>query len=120
MRTRAPVLIGRAAELTAALTRLYAAVRSGDGPACFYVGEPGVGKSRLVKEVSEQAHAAGLVVVRGRANAVSPASPLRPWAEILAGIHRRGLPAGSLGGYRPLLGRVLPQLSSPGQLGIGE
>ncbi|HEU5268351.1 MAG TPA: ATP-binding protein, partial [Jatrophihabitans sp.] len=99
MRTRAAVLVGRAAELAAATS----------GTACFLVGEPGVGKSRLLSEVSRQAESAGLVVARGRASALGPASPLRPFAEALAGIHRCGLlPDDDLGGYRPLLARVLP------------
>jgi DNA-binding CsgD family transcriptional regulator len=114
-------LIGRAAERTAALSRLGEAVRAGDGPACFFVGEPGVGKSRLIAEVTKQAQADGLVMARGRASSIGPVSPLRPFAEALATIHRRGLlPDDNLGGYRPLLARVLPELSGPSQPGPGE
>jgi DNA-binding CsgD family transcriptional regulator len=90
----------------------------GDGPACFLVGEPGVGKSRLIAEVSKQARMDGLVVARGRASSIGPVSPLRPFAEALAGIHRSGqLPDDDLGGYRPLLARVLPELAGPAGLG---
>lgn len=104
MRTRAAVLVGRAAELAAATS----------GRACFLVGEPGVGKSRLITEVSRQTRTAGWVVARGRASSVGPVSPLRPFAEALAGIHRCGLlPDSDLGGYRPLLARVLPELGGP-------
>jgi DNA-binding CsgD family transcriptional regulator len=117
MRTRATALIGREAELAAARVRL----ADSAGPACFLVGEPGVGKSRLIAEFAARARADGLVVARGRASDIGPVSPLRPFAEALATIHRCGqLPDDSLGGYRPLLARVLPQLRGPGQLGRGE
>jgi len=82
---------------------------------------PGVGKSRLVAEAAAQAAASGLVVVHGRASSIGPVSPLRPFAEALATLHRRGLlPEDNLGGYRPLLARVVPQVPGPGRLGVGE
>jgi len=116
VRTRAGVLVGREPELTAALARL-----RGREPACFLVGEPGVGKSRLIAEITKQARADGLVVARGRASSITPVSPLRPFAEALAAIHRRGLlPDDDLGGYRPLLARVLPELPGPDRLGGAE
>jgi DNA-binding CsgD family transcriptional regulator/tetratricopeptide (TPR) repeat protein len=71
-----------------------------------------VGKSRLIAEISQQARADGWVVAYGRASSIGPVSPLRPFAEALAGIHRCGLlPDDNLGGYRPLLARVLPELA---------
>ncbi|MEO6500790.1 MAG: AAA family ATPase [Jatrophihabitantaceae bacterium] len=118
MRTRSTVLIGRAAEL-ATLTRWLH--EPGRARAGFCLGMPGVGKSRLVAEAAAQAAAGGLVVVHGRASSIGPVSPLRPFAEALAALHRRGLlPEDDLGGYRPLLGRVVPQVPGPGRLGIGE
>lgn len=118
MRTRSTVLIGRAPEL-ATLTRWLH--EPGRARAGFCLGMPGVGKSRLVAEAAVQADAGGLVVVHGRASSIGPVSPLRPFAEALSALHRRGLlPEGDLGGYRPLLGRVVPQVPGPGRLGIGE
>src|SRR4051812_12756554 len=120
MRTRASVIVGRAAELATTLSRVRRAARGGNDPACFLIGEPGAGKSRLLAEVASRAAADGLVVVRGRASAAGPASPLRPFAEALAAIQRRGLlPDDHLGGYRSLLARVLPELSGPGRSGAG-
>ncbi len=119
VRTRAGVLIGREAELAAAWSGVRNSARGGGGPACFWIGEPGVGKSRLRAEVAERADADGLVVVQGRASAMGPVSPLRPFAEALASIQRRGLlPDDPLDGYRALLARVLPQLSGPGDAGL--
>jgi hypothetical protein len=46
---------------------------------------------------------------------------LRPFVEALAALHRRGLlPEDDLGGCRPLLARVVPQVPGPGRLGTGE
>ncbi|HEU5271273.1 MAG TPA: AAA family ATPase, partial [Jatrophihabitans sp.] len=118
MRTRSAVLIGRTAEL-AALTRWLSG--PGAGGAWFCTGAAGVGKSRLLAEVAGRATARGLVVVHGRASSVGPVSPLRPFAEALAALHRRGLlPEDNLGGYRPLLARVLPELAGPDRPGFGE
>jgi len=120
VRTRSAILIGRTAEL-AALKQWLPESKRGVGQARFCFGVPGIGKSRLMAEVVTKAAAVGLVVVHGRASSVGPASPLRPFAEALAALHRRGLlPEDNLDGYLPLLGRVLPQLSNPGQLGISE
>src|SRR6185437_15969050 len=100
---------------------LQESVQGAGHPACFFIGEPGVGKSRLTTEVAERAVRSGVLVVRGRASAAGGGLTLRPFAEALAGIQRRGLlPADPLGGYRPLLTRVLPQLSGPSQAGIDE
>ena len=121
MRTRASVLVGRAAEFATALNGVRQAARGGGDPACFCIGEPGAGKSRLLAEVASRAAADGLVVVHGRAGTAGPASPLRPFAEALAALQRRGLlPDDHLGGYRPLLARVLPELSGPGRPSIGD
>lgn len=118
MRTRSAVLVGRTAELAALTPWL---PEPGAGGARFCVGAPRVGKSRLVAEAAARAAASGLVVVHGRASRIGPVSPLRPFAEALAALQRRGLlPEDDLGGYRPLLGRVVPQVPGPGWLGIGE
>jgi DNA-binding CsgD family transcriptional regulator len=121
MRTRASVLVGREAEFATALSRVRQAARGGGDPACFCVGAPGAGKSRLLAEVASRAAADGLIVVHGRAGTAGSASPLRPFAEALAALQRRGLlPDDHLGGYRPLLARVLPELSGPGRLSTGD
>jgi DNA-binding CsgD family transcriptional regulator len=118
VRTRSEILIGRTAEL-ATLTRWLH--EPGRARAGFCLGMPGVGKSRLVAEAAAQAAASGLLVVHGRASSIGPVSPLRPFAEALAALHRRGLlPEDDLGGYRPLLARVVPQVPGTGRLGIGE
>jgi DNA-binding CsgD family transcriptional regulator/tetratricopeptide (TPR) repeat protein len=121
VRTKASVLVGRAAELETALLGLKQSIDFGDGPAYFCIGEAGAGKSRLLAEVASVAFETDRIVASGRASCMGAVSPLRPFAEALAGIQRRGLlPAEQLGGYRALLARVLPQLSGGDHLGIGE
>jgi DNA-binding CsgD family transcriptional regulator len=84
----------------------------GRGSAYFVVGEAGVGKSRLVREVSRQAVARGFSVLTGRAVASGTPVPFRPLAEaVLSGLRRRGEQAQTERG--PLLARLLPEWIPP-------
>ncbi|MDQ1025122.1 DNA-binding CsgD family transcriptional regulator [Streptomyces umbrinus] len=90
---------------------LTAAVRSageGRGSSVFVLGEPGIGKSRLVEEAAGAAVRTGLRVLRGRAASAGRAVPLRPLAEaVFSGLRGEGAPAdGDLGPYEPLLSRL--------------
>lgn len=53
------VLVGRETEMER-LTQLLAAVRAGQGRVAAVIGEPGIGKSRLVSELRDRAAAAGV------------------------------------------------------------
>jgi DNA-binding CsgD family transcriptional regulator len=100
-------LVGRNAELAALAGRVEAA-RAGEAGAVFIVGEPGIGKTRLVDEAAEAARGHGLLVLRGRA-AHAEASRLRPFAEALLGLARGGWrPPDGLGPYLAVLGRLVP------------
>jgi MoxR-like ATPase len=57
-----PVLVGREAEVQVLRDALGRAA-DGNGGTCFVVGEAGVGKSRLVREVSRLASSRGLPVL---------------------------------------------------------
>jgi AAA ATPase-like protein len=59
-------LVGRRAELTARRSAVDKAAR-GAGAAMFVLGEPGIGKSRLLAAAVERARAAGMAVLTGRA-----------------------------------------------------
>ena len=109
-----PVLVGRdeeARHLQAAL----AAAQAGRGGTILLTGEAGIGKSRLVRETVRAAGERGVTVLAGRAVAAGVPTPFRPFAEALAPAGRAGrLPAGGdLDGFRPALGRLVPQWRPP-------
>jgi len=88
---------------------------AGCGGAVIVLGEAGIGKSRLVRELVGRARDRGLVIVSGRAVQSRQPVPYRPLAEALAGACRRlGLPADAeLIPYRPALGRLVPEWHRP-------
>jgi DNA-binding CsgD family transcriptional regulator len=113
-----PVLVGRRGELEASVPVLNA----GSGGAVVVLGEAGIGKSRLVRELVGQARTRGLVVISGRAVQSRQPTPYRPLAEALVSACRRlGLPADSeLIPYRPALGRLIPEWYGPERAVVPE
>ncbi len=110
-----PTTVGRAAE-SDALSELL----RGSGGAVFLVGEPGIGKTRLLRHA---AATPGLRVLHGRAVPYGRASPYRPLAEaIVSACRRDGPPADpELLPYRAALGRLLPEWyepASPAEAGV--
>ena len=72
-------------------------------------GSAGVGKSRVVRELTRWAEAKGSTVLVGRCTAAAQATPLRAIREALLGAARRGIdPDDSLGPYLPTLAAVVP------------
>ncbi len=109
------LLVGRDAELeTLSATLDHAGHDTG---LVFLAGEPGVGKSRLAREVGVHAEARGFTVARGRAVQASNPVPLRPIIEALAGIARTtSIPdVPGMSGYRPALAAIVPTWSEPGR-----
>jgi DNA-binding CsgD family transcriptional regulator/tetratricopeptide (TPR) repeat protein len=102
-------LVGRDEELQVLLDALDRVVH-GHGGTFFVEGEAGVGKSRLVREVSRRAHSRGLPVLAGRAVPGSVPVALRPLAEAVLGeVRRRGqMDVPELRPFRPALGRLVP------------
>ncbi|HEY7370877.1 MAG TPA: AAA family ATPase [Polyangia bacterium] len=97
--------VGREAErgeIHAALARAAA----GQGGLLLLVGEPGIGKTRLADEASDDARARGFEVVWGRCWEGEAPPAYLPWAQVL-----RALPAPANG--RPAaLAPVLPELGA--------
>lgn len=109
---RASAIVGRHDELAAARDAL-ASLAQGEGGVLLVSGEAGVGKSRLVREVTTYAGNAGTPVLAGRA--APGAAPLRPLSEALL-TRWRGRPfpdQPSLRAFRPALSRMLPAWADP-------
>jgi DNA-binding CsgD family transcriptional regulator len=77
-----PVMVGRQAEL-GALDDALAVALAGAGRMVFVTGEPGIGKSRLARELTGRARAAGAAVISGRAVPGGSSTPYRPLTEAL-------------------------------------
>jgi DNA-binding CsgD family transcriptional regulator len=114
-----PVLVGRQAELgflTGALERVLA----GAQVSVLVGGEAGVGKSRLVHELTDRARAAGTRVLIGGCVELGgggiPFAPVVEMMRALAGELPEDRLAEVLGSARPEIGRLVPELGdgSPG------
>jgi DNA-binding NtrC family response regulator/predicted ATPase/class 3 adenylate cyclase len=76
------LFVGRARELTA-LTELWARAQAGHGQVICIVGEPGVGKSRLLAEFLRAAQLAGTRLLETRAAAYTQTTPYHPIIDLL-------------------------------------
>jgi DNA-binding SARP family transcriptional activator len=81
-------LVGRDAERDA-LTALLDVAAGGTPRFAALVGDPGIGKSRLLAELAAAARARSATVLVGRCSQDEGAPPLWPWAGVLEGL---GLP----------------------------
>lgn len=78
-------LVGRVREL-ALFDRLTEELRAGRGAQAIVEGEAGIGKSRLLDEVTRRAETAGVRCLRGAADAVERTTPYYAWREIFADV----------------------------------
>ncbi|MBB5825960.1 ATP-binding protein [Micromonospora carbonacea] len=111
MGTRSSIVVGRDNEQRLIREGLSAA-RAGQGGAIFLVGEGGIGKSRLAAVVADLAYDSGMRLMRGRSSTTGPLVPYRSLTEAVLSLLRAGEPIDldALGPYRPLLGRLVPDL----------
>ena len=100
--------VGRASELRALVMALDQSVHGGPQTRMI-IGEAGVGKSTLVRQLLPESRLRGAVMVTGRAMESESRPPYGPWSEALAGIHALGLAPTRAW---PLLGRLVPALRS--------
>ena len=110
-----PVVVGREAE-TALLQAALAAASGGAGGLVFLTGEPGIGKSRLAREVADQARAHAATVLVGRAVPASVTVPYRPLTEaLLQALRDRGFPDDAdLAPWLPALRAIIPAAGGDG------
>jgi len=108
-----PVFIGRQDEMSS-LARLLDRVRARDSAFALIGGEAGVGKTRLVRELSARAAADGFCVLTGQCVELGAEGlPLAPLVDALRTLARTMPPdvlAGVLGPAAPGLSRLLPEL----------
>jgi DNA-binding CsgD family transcriptional regulator len=104
-----PVIVGRQAELDA-LDGALAAALGGAGRLVFLTGEPGIGKSRLARELAGRARASGAMVMTGRAVPSGSSTPYRPLTEaLLQALRDRPLgDDGDLRAWLPAMSAILP------------
>jgi predicted ATPase len=104
-----PVIVGRQAELDA-LDGALAAALGGAGRLVFLTGEPGIGKSRLARELTGRAQASGAIVMTGRAVPSGSSTPYRPLTEALfQALRDRPLgDDGDLRAWLPAMSAILP------------
>jgi len=98
--------VGRVDELRKLVGWLDAACR-GEGRLVTVVGEAGVGKSALVRQLEPEIRVrAGLLAV-GQNSQSSVKAPFAPWAQVITSIQRQGIVPDA--GW-PELGRIVPAL----------
>ncbi|MFI1035156.1 ATP-binding protein [Streptomyces sp. NPDC020951] len=109
MHTHSPTVIGRTGELRE-LDTAAAQGRDHQGAVVFVVGDPGMGKSRLVNQAAEQVRSHG-VVLQGRCSSIGAPITLRPVAEALLSLDRASaVPQNpELRPYRTALSALVPQ-----------
>ena len=79
-----PPLVGRDGIRSAVVAALRSAGTAGSPPALLLVGDPGIGKTRLLDLVADETRAAGGTVLRGRAFEAETVRPYGPWIDALA------------------------------------
>jgi hypothetical protein len=76
------LFVGREAELGRLVRALDRAI-GGEGRLVFLVGEPGIGKTRIARELAFRATALGVAVRWGRCQETEGAPPYWPWVQVL-------------------------------------
>jgi DNA-binding winged helix-turn-helix (wHTH) protein len=97
-------LVGRDAPL-ARLDAAVAAAVDGHGGLVLVTGEPGIGRSRFLREGVARARAAGTRAILMRCNRFTSALPLWPWAEIVAALSSE--PTLDAAGSQPPIGEPI-------------
>ncbi len=107
--------VGRRQEMIELRAMLEGAV-AGHGRTAIICGEPGIGKTRLAREVSDIAKIQGFDVLWARAHEYGDARALWPWSQILESlVQRQGLSTvvALAGEHGAMLGSLLPELGDP-------
>ena len=98
--------VGRAEEVRSLVGALDQSI-GGTLEVRLILGEAGVGKSTLVRQLLPEARFRGAVVATGRALEAESRPPFGPWADVVTSLHAHGLTAAR---PWPLLERLAPAL----------
>lgn len=114
VRNRSWIVVGRDRELRTVDMAL-ASAGFGRGTAVFFVGESGIGKSRLAAAAADRGFAANMVLMRGRGSVIGPMVPFRSITEALLSLLRTDseIDIAALGPYGPVLARLIPDWGTP-------
>ncbi len=96
-----PALIGRDDECQAIDAALAAPQQA---PVLLFLGEPGIGKTRLLDHLAERARAQGVRLIRARCFEAEAVRPYGFWIDALRGLPGDGISAQVLAGVAPLTG----------------
>ncbi|MEO6526680.1 MAG: HD domain-containing phosphohydrolase [Gemmatimonadaceae bacterium] len=100
--------VGRAAEIRSLVTALDQSVQ-GAPQVRVVIGEAGVGKSTLIRQLLPEARLRGAVMVTGRAMESESRAPYGPWAELVLALHELGMAPSR---PWPMLERLVPALAA--------
>lgn len=73
-------------------------------PVLLFLGEPGIGKTRLLDHLAERAEAQGLALIRARCFEAEAVRPYGVWLDALRGLPTEGLSGLVLASAAPLMG----------------
>ena len=106
-------LFGSRERLAAQLCSMFDGAQGGRGHIALVAGQAGMGKSRLGREVSEQARARGLTVQVGRCGDSVLDPPYGAWVQILTGLveQRSAEIDAALEGVSAELARIVPAIA---------
>ncbi|WP_246149352.1 ATP-binding protein, partial [Nonomuraea turkmeniaca] len=110
------LLVGRSAEL-ARLVRVLQSATEGTAGVALLCGDAGIGKTRLVAELVEQARERGVHVLVGQCAELGDALPYLPLADALRGAEPAVREAAAA---HPMLGQLLPGTESAPSTGLTQ